>query len=65
MKMKVSKEYVTKRFLSYLGFRSNTLANYIFTTPIKKVRPFDEAKVCGGGIALQNISSTFEVKSLP
>jgi predicted flavoprotein YhiN len=29
------------------------------------VRSFDEAKVCGGGIILENLYQNFEVKSVP
>jgi predicted flavoprotein YhiN len=29
------------------------------------VRSFDEAKVCGGGIATANLTPTFEVKTIP
>jgi predicted flavoprotein YhiN len=64
-KIKVSKSEITKRFLAYLGFSYNRLTNYVFTTPITKVRSFDEAKVCGGGIILENLYQNFEVKSVP
>ncbi|MDR2541667.1 MAG: hypothetical protein LBD11_08205, partial [Candidatus Peribacteria bacterium] len=48
-KIKVSKSDITKRFLAYLGFRSNALAGYTFTTNITGTRGFEEAKVCSGG----------------
>jgi predicted flavoprotein YhiN len=56
---------MTKRFLTYLGFRSNALKKYTFTTGITGVRGFDEAKVCGGGISTENLNENFEVKSVP
>ncbi|MDR0282330.1 MAG: NAD(P)/FAD-dependent oxidoreductase [Candidatus Peribacteria bacterium] len=56
---------VTKRFLSYLGFQHNKFTNYTFTTTIIKVRGFDEAKVCGGGILLENLDENFQVKPIP
>ena len=64
-KLSINKSDITKRFLSYLGFKENKLSNYIFTINITKVRGLDEAKVCGGGILLENLDEDFQVKSIP
>lgn len=64
-KLSIKKLNVTKRFLSYLGFQHNKFTNYTFTTTIIKVRGFDEAKVCGGGILLENLDENFQVKPIP
>ena len=64
-KMKIEKADVTKRFLAALGFTTNKLAHYLFTTKITRTRSFDEAKVCGGGIATANLTAQCEVKTVP
>lgn len=63
-KIKVDSSNITKRFLVYLGFKTNKLPHYMFTTKITQQRPFSEAKVCWGGIATSNLTPNFESKTV-
>ena len=65
IRISVSDKDITKRLLSFLGFRSNNLKEYKITTNITSVRWLDEAKVCWWWVKTQNLNPNFECKNIP
>lgn len=64
-KIFISNKEITKRLLSFLGFHTNKLKEYIISTDIVDVRWLDEAKVCGWWIKTKNLNHSFECKGTP
>lgn len=64
VRISVSAKEITKRLLSFLRFRSNSLKEYKISTDIVKVRWLDEAKVCWWWVKLKNLNPDFECKRI-
>jgi len=65
IRISISDKDITKRLLSFLGFRSNNLKEYKITTNIINVRWLDEAKVCWWWVKTENLNPNFECKNIP
>jgi predicted flavoprotein YhiN len=61
----IKQQEITKRLLAYLGFHSNKLPQYFFSTKLTGKRGLDEAKVCWWGILTKELDDHCQSKKIP